>query len=102
MSNPKLRLGFREPEIDTNRPFVDGTVKVEGFDLEISNFRGPQFIDAWDASFGGLMQTKGRGEHPYVSIPAFPNRRKSHHHGTSRASGYSSAAPQASGRGVRC
>jgi 4,5-dihydroxyphthalate decarboxylase len=75
MSNPKLRLGFREPEIDTNRPFVDGTVKVEGFDLEISNFRGPQFIDAWDASFGGLMQTKGKGEHPYVSIPAFPNRK---------------------------
>ena len=75
MPNPKLRLGFREPEIDTNRPFVDGTVKVEGFDLEISNFRGPEFIDAWDASFGGLMQTKGKGEHPYVSIPAFPNRK---------------------------
>jgi 4,5-dihydroxyphthalate decarboxylase len=75
MPNPKLRLGFREPEIDTNRPFVDGTVKLEGFDLEISNFRGPEFIDAWDASFGGLMQTKGKGEHPYVSIPAFPNRK---------------------------
>ena len=75
MPNPKLRLGFREPEIDTNRPFVDGTVKVEGFDLEISNFRGPEFIDAWDASFGGLMQTKAKGKHPYVSIPAFPNRK---------------------------
>jgi 4,5-dihydroxyphthalate decarboxylase len=75
MANPKLRLGFREPDIDTNRPFVDGTVKVEGFDLEISNFRGAESIDAWDASFGGLMQTKGAGKHPYVSIPAFPNRK---------------------------
>lgn len=75
MADPKLRLGFREPEIDTNRPFVDGSVKVEGFELEISNFRGPEHIDAWDASFGGLMSTKGRDEHPYVSIPAFPNRK---------------------------
>jgi 4,5-dihydroxyphthalate decarboxylase len=75
MANPKLRFGFREPEIDTNRPFVDGTVTVDGFDLEISNFRGAEHIDAWDASFGGLMTTKGRNEHPYVSIPVFPNRK---------------------------
>ena len=75
MANPKLRLGFREPEVDTNRPFVDGTVQVEGFDLEISDFHGPETIDAWDASFGGLMRTKDKGEHPYVSIPAYPNRK---------------------------
>ena len=75
MAKPKLRLGFREPEVDTNRPFVDGTVQVEGFDLEISDFHGPETIDAWDASFGGLMRTKGKGEHPYVSIPAYPNRK---------------------------
>jgi 4,5-dihydroxyphthalate decarboxylase len=75
MSNPKLRLGLREPDIDTNRPFTDGAVKIDGFDLEVSDFRGAEFIDAWDASFGGLMQTKGAGNHPYVSIPAFPNRK---------------------------
>jgi len=75
MAEPKMRLGFREPDIDTNMPFVDGTVKVEGFELEISNFRGPDSVDAWDASFGGLMQTKGRGDHPFVSIPAYPNRK---------------------------
>ena len=75
MPNPKLRLGLREPDIDTNRPFTDGTVKVDGFDLEVSHFRGTEYIDAWDASFGGLMQTKGAGRHPYVSIPAFPNRK---------------------------
>ena len=75
MANPKLRLGFREPEVDTNRPFVDGSVQVEGFDLEISDFHGPETIDAWDASFGGLMRTKSKGDHPYVSIPAYPNRK---------------------------
>ena len=75
MAKPKFRLGFREPDIDTNRPFTDGTVTVDGFDLEVSNFRGPEHIDAWDASFGGLMTTKGKDEHPYVSIPAFPNRK---------------------------
>ena len=75
MSDPKLILGFREPDIDTNRPFVEGKVKVEGFELEITAYRGPESVDAWDASFGGLMQTKGKGEHPFVSIPAFPNRK---------------------------
>jgi 4,5-dihydroxyphthalate decarboxylase len=75
MANPKFRLGFREPDIDTNRPFTDGTVTIEGFDLECSNFEGPELIDAWDASFGGLMTTKGKGDHPYVSIPAYPNRK---------------------------
>jgi len=75
MANPKLRLGFREPEVDTNRPLADGTVRVEGFDVEVSDFRGPETIDAWDASFGGLMRTKGKDEHPYVSIPAYPNRK---------------------------
>ena len=75
MANPVMRLGFREPAIDTNRPLVDGTVGVEGFDVEVSDFRGAEHIDAWDASFGGLMQTKAAGNHPYVSIPAFPNRK---------------------------
>jgi len=75
MANPKLRLGFREPDIDTNRPFTDGTVTIDGFDLECSHFTGPEHIDAWDASFGGLMNTMGRDEHPFVSIPAYPNRK---------------------------
>jgi 4,5-dihydroxyphthalate decarboxylase len=75
MANPIMRMGFREPTIDTNRPLLDGTVKVEGFDLEVSDYRGSEYIDAWDASFGGLMQTKAAGKHPFVSIPAFPNRK---------------------------
>lgn len=76
MADPKLVLAFREPDIDTQRPFIEGQVKVEGFRLETQKFTGPDSCDAWDASFGGtLMQTAGRGEFPYVSIPAFPNRK---------------------------
>jgi 4,5-dihydroxyphthalate decarboxylase len=75
VANPKFRLGFREPDIDTNRPFWDGSVTIEGFDVECSAFESPEKIDAWDASFGGLMTTKGKNEHPYVSIPAYPNRK---------------------------
>src|SRR3954469_21499149 len=75
MADPKLILAFREPDIDTQRPFVDGQVQVEGFELETRKFTGPDDCDAWDASFGGLMQTAGQGEFPYISIPAFPNRK---------------------------
>src|ERR1700751_1894283 len=75
MPDPKLRLHFREPDIDTQRPFVNGLVKVEGFELEIGNYHGQEHCDAWDTSFGGLMQAAGRGEFTTVSIPAFPNRK---------------------------
>ena len=78
MAEPKLVLAFREPNIDTQRPFIEGQVKVEGFELEMKNFTNPAECDAWDASFGGLMQTAGKGEFPYVSIPAFPNRKFRH------------------------
>src|SRR5215211_7866000 len=75
MSDPTLVLAFREPDIDTQRPFVEGQVQVEGFTLETRKFTSPEECDAWDASFGGLMQTAGGGDFPYVSIPAFPNRK---------------------------
>jgi 4,5-dihydroxyphthalate decarboxylase len=75
MANPRLRLAFREPDIDTQRPFGAGQVQVEGFELETSGFTTPEACDAWDASFGGLMQVAGRGDFPYISIPAFPNRK---------------------------
>lgn len=75
MADPKLVLAFREPDIDTQRPFVEGQVQIEGFELETRKFTGPDACDAWDASFGGLMQEAGRGEFRYVSIPAFPNRK---------------------------
>jgi 4,5-dihydroxyphthalate decarboxylase len=75
MADPTLVLAFREPDIDTQRPFLTGQVKVEGFTLETRNFTTPDACDAWDASFGGLMRTAGQEGFPYVSIPAFPNRK---------------------------
>ena len=31
MPEPKIRFRYHEPDIDTNRPLVDGQVKIEGF-----------------------------------------------------------------------
>ncbi|HEX6510776.1 MAG TPA: hypothetical protein VF157_00630, partial [Chloroflexota bacterium] len=70
MANPKLRFRFFEPEVDTNLPLTDGTVQIEGFDLE----RVSGEADAWDQGFGALVGLKVAGA-PYVCIPAFPNRK---------------------------
>jgi 4,5-dihydroxyphthalate decarboxylase len=70
MSNPKLRFRFFEPEVDTNLPLTDGTVTIDGFDLECVSGQA----DAWDQGFGALMGMMVRGE-PITCIPAFPNRK---------------------------
>ena len=72
MATPKLRFRFHEPSIDTNRPLTEGAVRVEGFELEMIGGTGE--ADAWDAGFGSLVRAKVEGA-PYVSIPAFPNRK---------------------------
>jgi hypothetical protein len=33
MPDPKLRLYFREPTVDTNMLITDGTFKIEGFEM---------------------------------------------------------------------
>ncbi len=71
MANPKLRFRCREATTDINMPITDGTVKVEGFELEMVS-QGD--TDAWDAGFGSLVRGKVQGIH-YVSIPAFSNRK---------------------------
>lgn len=70
MPNPKLRFRFFEPDVDTNLPFTDGTVTIEGFDLECVSGEA----DAWDQGFGALVGMMAAGA-PYVCIPAFPNRK---------------------------
>lgn len=76
MADPKLRFRFREPTVDTNLPISDGTVKVDGFDLEVlSTSEEDRFeADARDEGFGALVQRKVAGA-PDVCIPAFPNRK---------------------------
>jgi 4,5-dihydroxyphthalate decarboxylase len=70
MSAPTLRFRFFEPNVDTNRPFTDGTVGIEGFALE----RVDGEADAWEQGFSALVGPVAAGE-PIVCIPAFPNRK---------------------------
>lgn len=71
MANPKLRFFFREPTIDTNLPFTDGTILIEGFDLEVATSGE---WDAIDHAFGALIEAKEEGT-AGISIPAYPNRK---------------------------
>ena len=72
MPNPKLRLYFREPTVDTNMPITDGTVKIEGFEFEI--VKREDDADAWDCGFAARVRAHAKGL-AHVSIPAFPNRK---------------------------
>ncbi len=76
MSDPKIRFRFREPTVDTNLPISDGTIKIQGFELEVMDTpeAGRFAADARDEGFGALVQRKVRGA-PDVCIPAFPNRK---------------------------
>ena len=72
MPEPILRFYFREPTIDTNKSITDGTVKVEGFELEFVD--GEDDADAWDCGFAARVRAYAMGL-PHISIPAFPNRK---------------------------
>ena len=75
MPEPKLRFFFREPNVDTNRPLRDGTVAIEGFELEVVD--DLENADAWDCAFALRILSHARGGDD-VSIPAFPNRKFRH------------------------
>jgi 4,5-dihydroxyphthalate decarboxylase len=72
---PTLRLHFREPTIDTNRPIADGVVPIEGFALQLVAREAD--ADAWDCGFAARMLDFG-SEPAAISIPAFPNRKFRH------------------------
>lgn len=73
MAEPKIRFRYHEPDIDTNRPLVDGQVKIDGFELEVLPWDAEDY-DAWDAGATSLPPTVVSGD-PDVSIPAYPNRK---------------------------
>lgn len=72
MAQARVRFHLRESTVDTNRPITDGTVSVEGFELEF--VRNQREADAWDAGFGSLLRGWVNGVR-HVSIPAFSNRK---------------------------
>lgn len=81
MPDPKLRLGVAD--LDVNMPLIDGTVKAEGFELEITHGTDDGAIhallrngalDASEYGFAALLRGEVEGER-FVGIPAFPNRK---------------------------
>src|SRR4029077_12073197 len=70
-----IRLYFREPTIDTNRPIAECRIPIEGFALQL--VAREQDADAWDCGFAARMLNFG-GEPACISIPAFPNRKFRH------------------------
>jgi len=68
---------------DLNTALIDGTVKPEGFELDIAHSADDGAIhqllrdgkiDACEYSFGALMAGQAQGV-PFIGIPAFPNRK---------------------------
>lgn len=70
--NSVIRLHFREPTIDTNRPIAQGIVAIDGFDVQFVDRLDD--ADAWDCGFAARMAGVG-GQPRCTSIPAFPNRK---------------------------
>jgi 4,5-dihydroxyphthalate decarboxylase len=71
----KLRLFFREPTIDTNRPISSGRVGIEGFEVEFVDRL--KSADVWDCSFAKRLSDFGP-DCDCISIPVFPNRKFRH------------------------
>ena len=78
---PKLRLGIADHDLNT--AIIDGTVTVDGFELDIEHSTNDGLIhaglregrlDACEYSFGSYVGERARGV-PYIAIPAFPNRK---------------------------
>jgi 4,5-dihydroxyphthalate decarboxylase len=74
-------LGIADHDLNTS--LINGTVKPEGFELDIAHSADDGAIhsllregkiDACEYSFGGLMASQADGV-PFIAIPAFPNRK---------------------------
>lgn len=70
-------------DYDRTRPLIDGSVKVAGFDTEVScgdledifakAFKSAPF-EVTELSFSNFLITSARGTCPYVALPIFPSR----------------------------
>jgi 4,5-dihydroxyphthalate decarboxylase len=73
MAEPIMRFRYHEPDIDTNRPIVEGQVKIEGFQLAVLSNDAAEY-DVWEAGSSSLPGTLVDGK-PAVSIPVWANRK---------------------------
>ncbi len=80
-ARPTIRLGIADHDLNTG--ILTGAVQVDGFELDIASGTDDGAIhqllrdgkiDACEYSFGTLIGERARGV-PYISIPAFPNRK---------------------------
>src|SRR3954469_16556499 len=77
----RLRLALADHDLNT--ALIDGTVKAEGFELEITHSTDDGAlhallrdgtVDACEYSFGGYIGWRDENA-PFIAIPAFPNRK---------------------------
>jgi 4,5-dihydroxyphthalate decarboxylase len=73
MTDPTLRLHFREPTVDLNLPITDGTVQIDGFELEFVPDEDAEY-DVWDNGFGARVVEQSQNA-AVISVPAFTNRK---------------------------
>ena len=83
-----LQLDIGCGDYDIVRPLKDGTVRAEGMELSFITINRPPEVhwrmgvhhefDAAEMSFGSFVAGRGRGDFPFVGIPAFVYRKFRH------------------------
>ena len=82
MASQMITIGCRD--YDHTRALADGSVKIDGFDLNFINISPPSQIflrmlhdeefDASEMSLSNYMIALGEGDRRFVAIPVFPSR----------------------------
>jgi 4,5-dihydroxyphthalate decarboxylase len=83
-----LQLDLACGDYDMMRPLKDGIVRVEGMEINLITINRPTEVhwrmgvnresDAAEMSFGSFVAGKGRGDFPFIGIPAFVYRKFRH------------------------
>ncbi len=83
----KIHLTLACGTYDINRGLIDGEVQPQGIDLTVLTYASPQRhwrmgrneeFDVCEFSMSTFLMLQGRGDNPFVAIPAFPHRRFRH------------------------
>jgi 4,5-dihydroxyphthalate decarboxylase len=85
---PTLTLDLGCGDYDIVRPLKDGAVRAEGMEINFVTINRPPEVhwrmgvhkefDAAEMSFGSFVAGQGRGDFPFVGIPAFVYRKFRH------------------------
>ncbi len=85
---PPLTIDFGCGDYDIVRPLKDGAVRAEGLEINFITINRPPEVhwrmgmnhefDAAEMSFGSFVAGMGKGNYPFVGIPAFVYRKFRH------------------------